>query len=271
MIRCILYIVAGILATGLIPVSIAWSCSCLDYMEIIDKPTWVDKESIERKHYLSFGVTYCTGVKSVDINHADKQARARLARMIQTDISTHQEYIVSDLSHGVSLEKFNEQTNISTQLTIDEAVIYDHWVSGDNCSLYAAISVTKAAVAKAIERQSQQLAKQVFYFDSVPVELQQIVNQTKVKVTTKKDSSDVLVLSNVEYLAAQSNTKAEVKLTVQLVKTKNQQLLWQHMVKGKGISFEPEELGNLQRKAKVDAFDRIKDTLINIIKNKQIN
>ncbi|MCW8863812.1 MAG: hypothetical protein OQK09_08180 [Colwellia sp.] len=254
-------------------------CSCKDYFPEVTDASSFEQENITEKYYLSHGSSFCSGLKQFDTSRADKSARANLSRMINAQIQSSQQNYSASFGYGTTSEKFVEQTNIKSELSLESAYIYKRWVDVKYCTIYSAIRMdvekAEAAAEKQHQKEQTKLINQIFYIEpnthvEIKSHLKNILSERGIKLAQSKSASDVILNTKVENVQYLRRKLVKLILSISIENKYTGNLVWQHSAKGKGLSFQHKEKPYLVEKALSDALDRLSPYILEALHDENI-
>ena len=251
----------------------ASACSCADYNPKRPRPAWVDADGVDNGQYRSQGLSECTGIKSMDYEEAETQARASLGRMLSSQVKSEITIIRRDFGAeaGGSTDAQVQSDHISKAL-LEGSSIYDRWVDPGSCTIYAAVRVSVASVKQTLAKQAEEERKrfrnQMFSVagqgdssDLIKVKLTQSLVDAGVSRVSQDGNAPYVFSGEIVDSSVINNGKL-VRVTLRLsISDNNSQMIWSHQVEGKGVSFGATPTDVLHKKAMESALANVADVL----------
>lgn len=256
-------------------------CSCIDYLPVQSRPSWLGGESSTAKDYLSNGLTECTGIQSMDFEEADISARTNLSHLISSHVENEVVLIQEDFGGGAGSNSGKVISKQSTNSLLEKSVIYDRWVDGDSCVVYSAVKVSQANIQETIKRieaeRNNKLLNQRFlvqakgkYNSKLAERMQQLLVDSGVKKVAKTTGTKTYILNGVVASHEYLNQYKVAKVTVQLeIISPQKDLIWSQQVVGKGVSFGDTSKNTLLNKAIEHAVDNSKISIAEILQKQR--
>ncbi len=145
------------------------ACSCAQYQTQTPKPAWVEADIVNDSELVTQGATHCTGVKSLDFNKADQNARVNLSFILRSVIEGETEVIRRDDGSGGGRSNAQTRTQQSTHALIENSQIFDRWVDATNCTIHSGVRVTRKDLQATQEKQQ---ARERSKLINQPIEVQ---------------------------------------------------------------------------------------------------
>ena len=257
----------------------AGNCSCKGYFPEAAKPDWLGVESITEHAYFTQGSSFCTGLKKLDVERADKSALANLSRMINAHINSVQSSKQASLGYGVTTDSFTEETTIKADLLLKNAHIVDHWLDLKFCTLYAASKVNisdarNALLQKQLQEKSQ-LLNQVFFVRSnassvVDTYMHNLLSELGARTTKNINDSQIEITYKIHDIRPITEKLLKLVLSVDIKDTSQGNSIWHSSFKGKGLSFRAKESSHLTQIALTDALDKLTPAMSKVLKNRSL-
>ncbi len=254
------------------PKQVKRSCGCADYTASIARPEWIDRETVTNDEYQSQGMAECTGIKSMDYADADARARDNLGRMVNVQVKSEVLSVLKDSGLNGGASHFGQITSEQvSSVLLKNSEVFSHWVDADSCVIYSGVRVTKTDIARAIkeaeEAEKRKMVNQRWrmkvdgaYADIIKTRLGQTLSDLGVVVHGGGSTSDFVMASSVNDVSIQ-NDKHLVRVSLNLVASNGNEVIWNRQVEGKGVSFGNENESVLLKKAVQDALDNAKESL----------
>lgn len=257
------FVVWIVILSGFSPLTLA--CSCQDYWPASEQPDWVDKEQVNQQGAFSFALSYCTGVKAADIKRVNQLAFANIGRLIQARISSKQTITQVEYANGVSDEQYRHDSLIMSDIMVNNAHLYAHWLSLKTCNIYAAVTIDSSAMSKVLQTHQQRLSEQIFYVPEQFVLVRQQLLQANIKLSSVAKHADIILTIKDAPKTTKNKDWVSFLYTASLVDSKTKAVLWSQAVVGKGISFEPTHITVLKQKAFIDGQDKLAKQLLKYV------
>ena len=259
-------------------VPVVRACSCADYFPSTPRPAWVDSPASTAEYIYATGLTSCNAIKSIDIESADKQARANLATNIMVNIKTV--ITTKDRSYdGVNSSTYIQDSEIASKLQLNSAEIYDHWVDPITCTVYSAARYPQSLKDKAITDYHESVAKKIinqsFKVQYLSKELNEVPGVLENYLTTagvaKFEKNGRLSLSAKISKIDKQEKSVVVSILLAIKDQKTGRELWKKTINGKGATFKASTSKSvLQKKAIQDAFKAANRDLTDFIKQSSL-
>jgi hypothetical protein len=254
----------------------ASACSCASYYDERPAPPWVYAQIANHDVIQASGSSICTGVKGLDERRADGDARSTLSKILSTRIKISETTKLSSINQ-LSSSNFQSISLQQSQQLLTNSTVFDRWVDGENCQVYAGINVSVADIeaarkAEKADRESKLLAKNSCVIANGSNSRLSAKNLTALLIqqgfvidTAKK--CQIKYRINTEIVAV---GKDFVKSQTQVVVNHGTALLWQKTYPGKGVSFNQRSQSELANNALQDSLSQFKPDL-NSIKNIKVD
>ena len=251
-------------------------CSCSSYYAKNAQPKWVGIDIVDDEKLASSGSSQCSGLKTIDERRSAKNAREELAKLLSTDISV-KEIIKNTSSSTVSHSDYKSVIESQTNQLLKSAKVYDRYVDPINCTVYAAISISKAD----LEKGQQEKIKQQQAMLGAKNSCLKVTGENSSQLTellTEQLLQHGYKLTNsaceVTYLVKNSIIKAQSKLVITQLKlqidTQSKKSIWQQRFEGKGLSYSKRSKTELIHLANQDSTTNLINSIVKL-KNTAIN
>lgn len=254
------------LSLSLLSVMLTWSssviaCSCGEYYFERPEPDWVGSQTADGVSYIAAGSSECTGLKSIDEGRADNDARSSLTKMLNTVVSTSEKTSVGAIGN-VGYSRYKADTNLESQQILQNATIFDRWIDGKNCVVYAGISLQQADLEKGkanqLKAQQEQLIAQNACIESSGDNKGQIKEMLIERLSQQGFTYNTAKACQVKYQLANKIVRAskdmlESKLVVKM--SKSNQPIWHKTYSGKAMSYSQKSRIELIQLAISDSLD----------------
>lgn len=255
------------------------ACSCEQYFTSKTKPYWVDTQYVTDNDLSTYGITQCTGIKSLDLKRAANSAKEAMSELISVEVSAVTQ-IKTHANSVASNSQFSQQSKLTTHALLEEATFVDNWVDNNNCVVYRQLTLPKQSLLETKRRLKAEFAarfdQQTFYLNitgedtSIAHEMIMLeLSKLGLNFTPSKQNATVEI--NVKVRSEQESSKKLLAVFSVDITTieKSKQVLFQ-VYDGKGISFKPETRNTLKQRAFSDAADRFSSALKHAYLDKKI-
>ncbi len=252
----------GALSSGAKPVPAR--CVCDTYFEPSPRPAWVNAgDTVTSQTYQTSGTSQCTGLQNIDVNKADLSARSKLARILNTQVSSRITDTRTSYGGGVGASKASIQSSLVSQGVLENSRITDRWVDSTSCRIYARVQIAtrqiEASKQKIAKAEAARLGNQTYYVNT---------QDTDPAYRALLDSAAGQVLSEVgirKIVPSPAPSAHQIKFTFQVTQldmgtamrgelrtqiiAPNQTPIWQQVTPAKGVSFSQASQAALAAKA----------------------
>jgi len=242
------------------------ACSCGNYFSSKPKPNWVDTQFATANDLSTYGITQCTGIKTLDLKRAANSAKEAMSQLISVEVST----VTQTKTHtrsAASSNQFTQSSKLEAHALLEEATFIDNWVDKTNCVVYRQLTLPKQSILKAKSKlkaeYSARFDQQTFYLNTTgehaTIAHNMILAQlSKLGLNFTSEPQQATVAINIKVNTEHSSSKKLLAvMSVDITKIKSSKQVLFQVYDGKGISFQPESTNTLKKRAFLDAADRL--------------
>lgn len=248
------------------------NCSCTDYFPSspVDRQVY-SNEVISDQIYQASGSAFCTGLKEVDVQTADKAAKENLAKLISVKVDSKESVKIGTTGYGVEIREYLQNSTLESKLTVQGAYIAQRWVDTDSCSIISSARVSTANAKLSLEALEQALPNSEFYIktsnnDFIDTQLlSYFVEQGVKKVSAQDSQQKYLVTTNVLNVEQKNSKELTLTLQVQIIDREQDQVLTVLHAKGKGVTFKKLNSDELYKRAIDDALYELRPNFAKLL------